>query len=122
MDTDVVTPFRPAGAQPGTVSVEAGSDATAATIDEVDGLLDEVEAALTRLDEGTYGVCSECGAPIDDARLSASPTGLTCSSCEADGSPAPPTTEPVDPAEAVLEDPTTGSNPSPWSIGEFPGA
>ena len=32
-------------------------------------VLDEVEQALARLDDGTYGRCEECGAPIDDGRL-----------------------------------------------------
>ena len=55
-----------------------------ATIDEVDHLLDEVEAALTRLDEGTYGTCSACGTAIDDARLAGDPTVLTCGGCDAE--------------------------------------
>ena len=31
-------------------------------VDAVDALLDEVELALTRLDDGTYGRCEACGA------------------------------------------------------------
>ena len=37
--------------------------------DTVDALLDEVELALARLDDGTYGRCETCGAVIDDAVL-----------------------------------------------------
>ncbi len=51
------------------------------SLDAVDDLLDEVEEALTRLDDGTYGVCESCGAPIEDARLSDSPTERSCSDC-----------------------------------------
>jgi DnaK suppressor protein len=51
------------------------------TIDAVDRLLDGVEGALSRLDDGTYGVCESCGGPIDDARLAESPTTQFCSSC-----------------------------------------
>lgn len=51
------------------------------TIDEVDRLLDEVEAALARLDDGTYGTCACCGAAIDDARLTLEPTARTCGAC-----------------------------------------
>ena len=51
------------------------------SIDAVDRLLDEVEGALSRLDDGTYGVCGTCGGPIEDARLAASPTTQTCSNC-----------------------------------------
>jgi DnaK suppressor protein len=38
----------------------------------------EVEAALERLDAGTYGKCEECGQPIGDERLEASPTARFC--------------------------------------------
>jgi RNA polymerase-binding transcription factor DksA len=51
------------------------------TIDAVDSLLDGVDGALSRLDDGTYGVCESCGGPIDDARLAESPTTQSCSSC-----------------------------------------
>src|SRR5690348_1648631 len=33
--------------------------------------LAEVDAAMTRLDEGTYGVCERCGQPIGAQRLEA---------------------------------------------------
>jgi DnaK suppressor protein len=36
--------------------------------------LAEVDAALSRLDEGTYGVCDGCGEPIPAGRLEARPT------------------------------------------------
>ena len=32
-------------------------------------LLTEVQAALKRLDEGTYGTCTNCGRPIPEKRL-----------------------------------------------------
>jgi len=56
-----------------------------ASIDAVDDLLDEVEGALARLDDGTYGVCESCGAPIEDARLADSPTVRSCSACGSPG-------------------------------------
>lgn len=37
-----------------------------------------VEAALERLDDGRYGLCAACDAPIDDALLDADPTATTC--------------------------------------------
>ncbi|MBT0993892.1 TraR/DksA C4-type zinc finger protein [Cellulomonas sp. DKR-3] len=40
--------------------------------------LKEVDAALGRLDEGTYGRCVVGGEPIDPARLAARPTATTC--------------------------------------------
>jgi DnaK suppressor protein len=40
--------------------------------------LDAVEAALTKLDEGTYGLCERCQTPIPAARLEAVPAGRFC--------------------------------------------
>lgn len=40
--------------------------------------LDDVEAAITRLAQGTYGVCEACGEPIGDARLEAMPATRWC--------------------------------------------
>jgi DnaK suppressor protein len=41
-------------------------------------LLDEVDAALARLDAGTYGTCSKCGREIPEARLQAIPWASLC--------------------------------------------
>jgi DnaK suppressor protein len=67
-------------ADPSAPDGEPGSPADL-SIDEVDRLLDEVEGALSRLDDGTYGTCAVCGEPIDDAFLAASPTTRTCPDC-----------------------------------------
>ena len=40
--------------------------------------LSAVEAALGRLDQGTYGTCSGCGQPIDVERLYAQPWSEHC--------------------------------------------
>lgn len=40
--------------------------------------LDEVESALHKLDEGTYGVCETCHQPIAPARLEAKPAARYC--------------------------------------------
>jgi RNA polymerase-binding protein DksA len=40
--------------------------------------LEEVEAALGRIDAGTYGVCEVCGKPIGADRLSAIPWARLC--------------------------------------------
>ena len=45
--------------------------------------LAEVDAALGRLDDGTYGVCDRCGQPIAPARLEARPTARRCVACAA---------------------------------------
>jgi len=44
----------------------------------------ELEAALKRLNEGTYGVCTVCGGPIMEARLDAMPETAHCMTCQVD--------------------------------------
>jgi RNA polymerase-binding protein DksA len=41
-----------------------------------------VDAALARLDAGTYGICVTCGKPISDARLEALPAAAHCIDCQ----------------------------------------
>ena len=43
----------------------------------------EVEHALHKYEEGTYGFCDDCGQPIDPARLEALPQAHFCMSCKA---------------------------------------
>lgn len=53
------------------------------TIAQLKGdLLGRVAAALARLDEGRYGLCSECGHEIPEARLQALPFAVRCRGCE----------------------------------------
>jgi len=41
----------------------------------------QLQAALRRIAEGTYGVCVQCGADIDPKRLEALPIATRCISC-----------------------------------------
>jgi len=43
--------------------------------------LAELDGAINRLDEGGYGICESCGAPIGAERLAARPAAKTCVSC-----------------------------------------
>ena len=43
--------------------------------------LAEVEHALAKLEEGTYGRCESCGQPIAPARLEAKPAARLCINC-----------------------------------------
>ena len=43
--------------------------------------LAEIDAAVERLDAGTYGTCEECGQPIGQDRLTARPAARTCIKC-----------------------------------------
>ena len=47
--------------------------------------LDQVEAALARLDAGKYGVCTNCGKPIGAERLEAIPWTPFCIDCARTG-------------------------------------
>jgi DnaK suppressor protein len=44
--------------------------------------LNKIDAALRRLEDGTYGDCFECGEEISEARLRALPFAVRCKDCE----------------------------------------
>lgn len=56
------------------------ADLRADELDEAVGELRDIDAALSRLDEGTYGVCVTCGKPISEERLELLPTTTICAS------------------------------------------
>ncbi|UFN45532.1 TraR/DksA family transcriptional regulator [Nocardioides okcheonensis] len=45
-------------------------------------MLVQLERALARIDDGTYGVCESCGNPIGKNRLMAVPHATLCMSCK----------------------------------------
>lgn len=46
--------------------------------------LEQVDLALTKLDDGTYGICEDCGGRIDRARLEVLPQAVYCLECQAE--------------------------------------
>ncbi|MBW1659234.1 MAG: TraR/DksA family transcriptional regulator [Deltaproteobacteria bacterium] len=42
----------------------------------------EIDEALERIEEGTYGICEECGEPISIKRLEVKPTAIYCVECK----------------------------------------
>jgi DnaK suppressor protein len=44
--------------------------------------LNEIESALQRLEEGTYGLCEECGCDINKKRLKVQPVARYCIKCQ----------------------------------------
>ena len=44
--------------------------------------LQEIEAALARIHDGSYGLCVDCGCEIGLARLKANPAGRRCLACQ----------------------------------------
>jgi RNA polymerase-binding transcription factor DksA len=62
-------------ADTGTETFEREKDLS--ILEQLENDLAELQAALERVDAGTYGVDEETGEPIDDARLDAFPTART---------------------------------------------
>lgn len=50
----------------------------------VEDRIEELEEALGRLEEGTYGICSRCGSHVDVERLEALPQTDLCINCARD--------------------------------------
>jgi len=64
-----------------------GTDAFDQAVDmalkhKVEASLEEVERALAKFDNGTYGICEACGARIDRARLEVLPQAMYCLDCQ----------------------------------------
>jgi RNA polymerase-binding protein DksA len=45
-------------------------------------VLGEIEAALTRIEGGTYGICTNCSKQISEERLEALPWATLCIDCQ----------------------------------------
>ena len=52
-------------------------------IRQVEGHLAEIDDALARVADGTYGVCASCDKDIPFVRLLQHPTAVRCAACEA---------------------------------------
>ena len=68
-------------ADSGQVAAEQGENR--ALVNQLEETLAEVEGALRKLDEGTYGTCEACGKQISEARLEAMPSTKHCIDCAA---------------------------------------
>ncbi len=73
---------------------DAFADAGAATAERTETMgivktlktrLAEVDAALDKLEKGTFGICSSCGNEIEPDRLAHRPTSVKCVQCKAAG-------------------------------------
>ena len=63
-----------------TVSVER--DRLTVVASDAQARVAEIDAALSRVDAGTYGTCEACGKPIPKARLEALPEATLCVGCK----------------------------------------
>ena len=83
-----------AAAQPGTddehdpegATLAFEREHTAALLALAREQITEIDAAISRLDEGTYGTCVRCGEPVGADRLAARPAAATCVRCARSGS------------------------------------
>jgi RNA polymerase-binding transcription factor DksA len=63
-------------------AIELENDEVLEGLDEMtQGEVRRIRAAISRIANGTYGVCSTCGHPISAERLAAIPGALTCVTC-----------------------------------------
>jgi DnaK suppressor protein len=53
-----------------------------ALVDRLRDQLRDVERALKKIDQGTYGICDRCGQPISTERLEALPYSTLCVTCK----------------------------------------
>ncbi len=74
---------------------DAFADAAAATSERTEtlGLVEnlaagvkEIDVALERIEEGTYGLCADCGAEINPERLAFRPNSVRCVQCKTSAS------------------------------------
>ncbi len=63
-------------ADSGQVAAEQGENK--ALLNQLEEQLDDVNHALAKLDDGTYGLCEVCGQAIGEARLEAMPATRFC--------------------------------------------
>ena len=89
----LLTQLEHMGRTPGTADLEfdegfADSGQVTAERGEVDALagsltenLADVDAALVKIDDGTYGTCEDCGTAIPAARIEAVPAARYCITC-----------------------------------------
>ena len=54
---------------------------TDALVRDAEEHLREIDAAVARVEVGSYGVCESCGGPVGEARLEARPTARRCIAC-----------------------------------------
>jgi len=54
-------------------------------IEALEDRLKLIELSLQKISQGTYGICTHCGQPIDPARLKVMPEATLCIQCQTRG-------------------------------------
>lgn len=76
LDTNADDEHDPEGA---TIAFERSQ--IGALVQQARAHLAEIEAAITRIEDGDYGICEVCGRAIPGERLEARPTARRCVAC-----------------------------------------
>lgn len=63
-------------------SMESDRNFTLRIRDRERKLITKIKEALERIDEGTFGICEQCGEPISEERLRARPVTTLCIECK----------------------------------------
>ncbi len=103
--TVIARPMRETGREePGDEADQASQSLEKEILFELSGnerlMLDQIEAALKRIKQGTYGICEHCRRPIPKARLDAIPYTRYCLACQSS-------------SERVVESPAEAVEPTP---------
>jgi RNA polymerase-binding transcription factor DksA len=61
---------------------EMGHERVEALTAEIDADVSRIGEALTKIDDGEYGKCEDCGKAIEQKRLTLDPTATKCVSCQ----------------------------------------
>jgi RNA polymerase-binding protein DksA len=73
----------PSDNHPGDVATETFDRELDSSLEEAEErLLRDIEGALKRIDDGTYGICTNCGKTIGEERLEALPWTTQCIDCK----------------------------------------
>jgi DnaK suppressor protein len=75
--------FDEEGGEGGTANVDRELDLHLSA--QAHAAIEEIDAALVKIAEGTYGFCESCGNPVPKARLEALPHARLCVSCKSGG-------------------------------------
>ena len=74
----------PLDADFGEQAIDLADDEALEGVDDVlRAEIGQVRNALLRIENGTYGICANCGKPIAEARLQARPIATRCIDCAA---------------------------------------
>ena len=52
------------------------------TLTMLENEIEQIDKALDKIEEGSYGKCSKCGESIEDKRLEFNPSATHCSKCQ----------------------------------------